>query len=424
MLFTELNFIIAFLALLVILDLTPKRVHPRFLILASFGFYGYWSLPFSAFMFVGLSSIYFLSRLRFRVVGLVILSLSFLIWFKYKNWLLSLLLGTENVPMIVPLGLSFIVFQVVDFLLNYRNNDGVSYEKFLFYIMFFPQLIAGPIERYSHMASQYSDYGKQGNSRTERLKGLSLFIQGFFQKSVLADGLGVLVDDSWDKLLSKAEGLAVLLAYASQIYLDFSGYSLMAIGLAAMLGFNLTVNFNYPYLTWGIGEFWKNWHITLNKWFVSNVYIPLGGSQGVAIRTHRNILVVFLLSGLWHGANVNFLIWGLLNGVGLLVERIYLKSRLARVLWMIMIVLLSWIFFRSATVDEAWSYILNLCSNRPHYGLGIYSYVITGLSITYILLEPKVAFLRDKNPITFVLFGILVSYLFYTESNSFIYFQF
>lgn len=298
--------------------------------------------------------------------------------FKYYNFLndiLSEFLGSfeqqNPIPalkMLLPIGLSFHTFQAISYTIEvYRNNQKAEkhFGIYALYVLFYPQLVAGPIERPQNLLHQFYE---EHTFDYERFKsGLSLMLWGLFKKVVIADRLSMAVDVAFADPLHQS-GLSMLVAvffYAFQIYCDFSGYSDMAIGAARIMGFNLMLNFKAPYFSKSITEFWRRWHISLSTWFKDYVYIPLGGNRMGTCRWIFNLFLVFLLSGLWHGANYTFLIWGGLHGVLVVLDTFYRRKFSSpakvesafvgtlQILFTFSLVMLAWIFFRATSLEAA-----------------------------------------------------------------------
>ena len=297
------------------------------------------------------------------LVSGIVWNLAFLLFFKYADFLIGTvngILGTE-IPLLhlaLPIGISFYTFQNMSYVIDvYRGETQVqkNVASYATYLCLFPQLIAGPIVR-------YSDVDRELRSRTIDLDtvsgGVLRFAVGLGKKVLLANTLGQLAE------MTVAEGSVVFswlraIAYALQIYFDFSGYSDMAIGMGAMMGFHFLENFNYPYLSKSITEFWRRWHMSLGTWFRDYVYIPLGGSRTSKGKWLRNVLVVWMLTGIWHGASWNFLLWGLYYGILLLIEKLWLgkhlKNPVLSHLYVLLATVLGFVLFHSATAADALS---------------------------------------------------------------------
>ncbi|RAK57388.1 MBOAT family O-acyltransferase [Phenylobacterium deserti] len=324
---------------------------------------------------------------RGLLIGLVALDLLVLGFFKYAGFLggvINQVLPGAPVPEIhlaLPLGISFFTFQLISYVADVHTRAVPAERnlaKFAAYILMFPHLIAGPIVRYAHIREElHAD-----RRRTGRIGlGLQYFIVGLSMKVLIANTVAPVADLAFDMKAQPAILTAWLgaLAYALQIYFDFAGYSNMAIGLAFMLGFTFPKNFDYPYISRSISEFWRRWHISLSSWFRDYVYIPLGGNRGGRWRTVRNLLVVFLLTGFWHGAAWNFIAWGLFHGLFLLIERFGLGRLLDRApravghLYAMLVVLFGWVLFRATSLGAARLYVSAMFDPRgwraPEAGL-------------------------------------------------------
>ena len=269
---------------------------------------------------------------------------------------------------ILPAGISFYTFQALSYTLDvYRGQIKVETDpvKYFAFLTFFPQLVAGPIERASFLLPQFRE--KRWINESILLRGVWFILWGFFLKVVIADYFAPLVDMVFSsEHLGGSVPILATLAFGGQIYGDFAGYSLIAIGLANAMGFELSRNFSHPYLASNIQEFWRRWHQTLSTWFRDYLYIPLGGDRAGAFRTFLNICITFVLAGLWHGANWTFILWGLCHGLALGFYRIWRTSKISSTIkipqlvsWGItmMIVSLGWLFFRATSVSHAWAMI-------------------------------------------------------------------
>ena len=344
MLFSSIVFLFTFLPVILILYyLVPRRLKNALLLLCSLVFYA-WGEP--AYIFLMIFSIIFnyISGLdiarnlknrraaRGSLIFNLIVNLGILGFFKYEGFLLDSLnrVLPVDIPyreLALPIGISFYTFQILSYIIDvYRQNVKAqkNFMDFALYVTMFPQLIAGPIVR-------YSDIEKQLHSRQESFRkfgdGAMFFIRGLAKKVLLANTIGMVftevtsLDPGKMSVLSAWLGCA---AYTFQIYFDFSGYSDMAIGLGKMFGFEFLKNFDYPYISRSITEFWRRWHISLSTWFKEYLYIPLGGNRVSTAKHIRNLLVVWFLTGLWHGAAWNFVAWGLYYGILLIMEKYFL----------------------------------------------------------------------------------------------------
>ena len=324
-------------------------------------------------------------RFRYLVIA-VMLNVATLIGFKYLGFLvenLNYLLQSFAFPEFktlpvphpsLPLGISFFIFQSITYVVDVYRRHAMPAQKFtdvLLYISLFPQLVAGPIVRYEEIAERIQSRRSDWN---RIISGVELFAVGLAKKVLIADSLSVPVDQIFSMPADElGMGLAWfgIVCFALQIFFDFSGYSDMAIGIGRVLGFNFPENFNQPYRSRTIQEFWRRWHMTLSRWFRDYVYIPLGGNRLGVARTYINLLGVFILTGFWHGASWNFLIWGLIHGLFLIIERLGLANWLQRVwapighLYVIGVVLLGWVFFRTDNITSALEYLGAMVAMNP-----------------------------------------------------------
>ena len=310
-------------------------------------------------------------------------------WFKYAGFLAELLqhLGAAvPLPQItLPVGISFFTFQGISYVIDVYRDHTVCQKnplKLALYISLFPQLVAGPIVRYRDIAAEI-DADRESLELVSA--GLTRFCFGLAKKMLLANAFGRIADELFGLSLSalSAPGAWVgAIAYTLQIYFDFSGYSDMAIGLGRLFGFHFAENFNYPYISRSVTEFWRRWHISLSSWFRDYVYIPLGGSRAGTWRQLRNILIVWALTGLWHGAAWNFVIWGLWYGAILLAEKLLMRRQNPRPLfgglrWLVtmLIVIVGWVFFRAESLSGALGYLRVMCgfsASGTNWGQGVY----------------------------------------------------
>jgi alginate O-acetyltransferase complex protein AlgI len=355
----------------------PIAYRNVFILFSSYVFYGYWDYRFLALLvfssgldfFIG-KAIYLSANPKYRKKILylsIFFNLGLLSFFKYCNFfiegfiqlihLFSMDVNVSTLNIILPVGLSFYTFQSISYTIDVykkRLKPEASLISFFAYISFFPQLVAGPIERASKMLSQFNSRKQFTASNTTH--GLRLLLWGFFKKVIIADNCGLLADQLLSNTIDPNGMDTVLgtLLFGIQIYGDFSGYSDMALGLGRLLGFDLSTNFKVPYLASSLREFWTKWHITLSQWFRDYVYFPLGGSRQGSYRTSRNLLITFLLSGLWHGTNATFAIWGLCHGIALVLER-HIKLRAKRWLSQLKtfaVVMLFWLPFRAQNIEH------------------------------------------------------------------------
>mgnify|MGYP003575536009 CR=1 FL=1 len=316
------------------------------------------------------------ARSRQWVLGLsLVLNVGTLGLFKYFDFVIANLrllvpaLGLEPLGLKLPLGISFFVFQLVSYQMDVyfkRVTPEERLARFATYILMFPHLIAGPIVRYAEIREELAS---RGWSARRMDLGAQYFIVGLCQKVLVANTLAPMANHAFELAPAALTGPVAwlgALAYTLQIYFDFCGYSNMAIGLAFLLGFTFPKNFDYPYAARSVTDFWRRWHMSLSFWFRDYVYIPLGGSRLGRLVTARNLLIVFFLTGLWHGAAWNFIVWGLFHGAFLLIERAGLGVRLARMpgavaaAYTLLVVLVGWVFFRADSFGHATAYIIAL----------------------------------------------------------------
>jgi alginate O-acetyltransferase complex protein AlgI len=320
---------------------SKQKLRHVILLIASYIFYSWWDWRF-CFLMIILTIVSFFSAIQidkhpenklFIFVG-VIIPLTILGIFKYFNFFISSFVEifgiryVNSLNIILPVGISFYTFQSLSYTIDvYRKkiNAEKDFIKLALYIAFFPQLVAGPIVRASDFLPQLEE---ERNINLDNFKiGIQIFVSGLFKKVVIADWLSVFVDDVF-RTPSAFHAISLILAviaYSIQIYFDFSGYSDMAIGCAKCLGYDFVRNFNLPYISRNITEFWKRWHISLSSWLKEYLYIPLGGNRKGGIRTYMNNMITMLLGGLWHGANWTFLAWGGAHGIALCIHKFYKK---------------------------------------------------------------------------------------------------
>jgi D-alanyl-lipoteichoic acid acyltransferase DltB (MBOAT superfamily) len=357
-------------------------------------FYGWWDWRFlflivisSIVDFIVGQKLYKTENLKKRkgllAISLVV-NLGFLVYFKYTNFFIETfvdsfrLFGKElevsTLNIILPVGISFYTFQTLSYTIDiYRKQlkPTTDWLAFFSFVAFFPQLVAGPIERASHLLPQFYKTYKFNYNLVK--SGLLLMAFGLFKKMVIADRAAILVNQVYNNPTDYYgyETILATVLFAFQIYCDFSGYSDIAIGIARTMGFDLMKNFDSPYFSKSITEFWRRWHISLSTWFRDYVYIPLGGSRNGKYRTYANLFIVFLVSGLWHGAAMTFVIWGAIHGVFIVVEKALTKFRMAifkqykalnyliALPFTFFIVCFAWIFFRANSFGDAMLIINN-----------------------------------------------------------------
>jgi alginate O-acetyltransferase complex protein AlgI len=478
MAFTSHIFVFYFLPLsLVLYYLIPQKfvlVRNVFLILLSYAFYA-WLNPWFAVLLFCVSAInYVLSILIARSGGKrwklpimvisVVVNLSVLGFFKYfvffqenLNHVIGIF-GAGAFPVLKvawPIGVSFYTFKILSYMVDvYRGVPPArSFFDFACYVSFFPQILSGPIQRYSTIyirSQEVPTFAEQLVYRRHSVEkfsyGTALFVLGFAKKMLLANVVARAADavfaaespgslDAWF-------GAA---AYTFQLYFDFSAYSEMAIGLGLMLGFECPRNFNAPYLADSISDFWRRWHISLSSWFRDYIYIPLGGNRKGIGRSYLNLVVVFLLCGLWHGANWTFVVWGTYHGILLVIERFcgrktiyHALPKQIQILFTFLLIMTGWVFFRSATISGAWQYLtVMFVSSKAQGGsvlLGTEIYtrgsVLAMVICTVLAFQPVQAFdwartiTWPKILVLIVLFCVALMAMFTQSFSSFLYFQF
>ncbi len=446
-----------------------RGLQNAFLLFASLFFYG-WGEP--KFVFVMIGSIFFnwlLALLvdknrekksldKVLIAFTVIVNLSLLFVFKYLNFTVDnlnyfLINDIQIKSIALPIGISFFTFQAMSYVIDVYRKTGEAQKNPLnvgLYIAFFPQLIAGPIVRYQTIADQIKN---RKESLSDFADGTVRFIIGFCKKIILSDTFALVADTAFDNQETNSISFAWMgaIAYTLQIYFDFGGYSDMGIGLGKMFGFHFLENFDYPYISTSVTEFWRRWHISLGSWFRDYVYFPLGGSR-VEKKTRLvfNLFVVWFLTGIWHGANWTFIIWGLMYFVLLVIEKLTgmpksKKFKLLRYVYTIFFVIIGWVIFRSKNVTAAFEYIGSMFGLAGNgfvsdetllYGSNYYMIFIVGVFASL----PIVPFLRKKLTtlpvrstsvveiieivILFAFFFIALSYMVKGTYSPFIYFNF
>ncbi|MBQ6817126.1 MAG: MBOAT family protein [Bacilli bacterium] len=328
----------------------------------------------------------------------IIFNIGLLIIFKYTDFLIdsfNLIFDTDmqRQNIALPIGISFYTFQVLSYVIDVYWKKVNVQKNILFlgcYITAFPQLIAGPIVKYSTVEKELIN---RNENIEETASGIRLFIRGLAKKVIIANNVGFIADSIL--LLSPNEygfigSLVAMVSYTLQIYFDFSGYSDMAIGMGRMLGFHFDKNFDYPYISKSITEFWRRWHISLSTWFKEYVYIPLGGNRVGKLRLILNILIVWILTGIWHGASFNFLLWGLFYGIILLVEKLVLGKILKKLpnalkhIYVIIVVIIGWTIFRNESIVQIKNVLSSLIGVNGLGDFNIFIFTQT-LSFKYII---------------------------------------
>ncbi|MBE9489616.1 MAG: MBOAT family protein [Bacteroidetes bacterium] len=483
MVFSSPIFLFGFLpSALLIYYISPRAFRNVVLLLVSLLFYAWGEVFYVGVMLASIISNYIVGKLIdsayennnkhispqiFLAVGIAV-NIGLLIAFKYATFI------TNNIndilvifdislidlkPIHLPLGISFFTFQAISYIVDvYRREVRVQNNIFnlALYISLFPQLIAGPIVRYNDISSQITE---RSHSRELFSSGVQRFIIGLSKKMLVANPLGEVADNvfalSGNDLTMPLAWIGIL-SYTLQIYFDFSGYSDMAIGIGRMFGFRFHENFNYPYIAKSLREFWRRWHISLSTWFRDYVYIALGGSRVSTFRIYLNLLVVFLLTGIWHGASWNFVAWGIFHGFFLASEHMGFSNILCRAwrpiqhLYVLLVIITSWVFFRADTLTQAMNYFSAMASIDNWYttslqyaqvisnefiyafvigfvfALPIYTWVKHYLSVFSKNSAVKIAFIIYVPRLTFLSVILMLSILKVASStyNPFIYFRF
>lgn len=471
MVFSSPIFLFGFLPVVLFLYyLSPKVLKNVTLLTASLLFYAWGEFFYLGVMLLSIVVNYFagiaihktLQRekslaLAYLWVGIVI-NLLLLVSFKYANFLVdnfNILLKTVSiapidlVPIHLPLGISFFTFQAISYIVDVYRAEVEPQRKIqdlALYISLFPQLIAGPIVRYHDVAQQMN---QREHSWSLFASGTQRFIIGLGKKMLIANTLGEVADNIFalsdmDRTLPVA--WLGILAYSLQIYFDFSGYSDMAIGLGRMFGFTFLENFNYPYISQSLREFWKRWHISLSTWFKDYLYIPLGGNRVSTRRVYFNLFLVFFVTGFWHGASWNFIVWGMFHGVFLAIEHMGFSKILNRLwrpiqhIYLLLVVVVSWVFFKAADLSSAIDYLISMTDiTQIQTSALIYAQVLNDEFVYVLLLGllgsfPWAKLLPSKESLLFIelprigfLFLILLLSILKISSstyNPFIYFRF
>ena len=483
MLFNSLEFFI-FLPLVFILYWFVFKKHLKtqntLLLIASYVFYGMWDWRFLSLILLSTIVDYFVglkinaleqkSKRKLWLSVSVIFNIGLLGFFKYFNFFVDSwvdfvslfgyqMQSTWTLKVILPVGISFYTFQTMSYSFDvyYKKIKPTrDFLAFAAFVSFFPQLVAGPIERASNLLHQITN--KRTFNYSQSVSGLKLILWGLFKKIVIADAFGPLVDDIFTNYSTYPSSTLVLGAifFSFQIYGDFSGYSDIAIGTAKLFGIELMSNFKFPYFSRNIGEFWRRWHISLSSWLQAYVYVPMGGSREGKYKTIVNVFIVFLISGFWHGANWTFIFWGMLHAVifmpllilgrntkyknSIIAEHSKLPSlkELLSVLFVFLIVTFSWIFFRSESISDAFYYIGRMFTDFSYYTYShpmgyrmVDYYVLILFFIFYEFLirkDERSPFKFKSKVLRFVIYTLVIFclLLFYDDNidRSFIYFQF
>lgn len=454
MLFNSLEFGLFFPIVVLLYFVVPKKLRCLWLLVSSYFFYMCWNPKYAVLILTStvitwLSGI-FMGRVPERRKKLVVaasflLNLSILFLFKYFDFLLGnvnailrllhLTVLEKPFDVLLPVGISFYTFQALSYTVDVYRGEIEPERNFLRYalfVSFFPQLVAGPIERSGNLLRQIQKLPEKKLWNFDRVsKGLILMLWGLFQKMVIADRVAVLVDQVFDNYqMYGMFGLSVgAVAFALQIYCDFSSYSTIAIGAAQVMDFQLMENFNTPYFAASIQDFWRRWHISLSSWFRDYLYIPLGGNRCSKWKKYRNLMITFLVSGLWHGANWTYVVWGGIHGLYQILgaelrgvkdrinERLHtntecLSYKLGQILVTFVLTDFAWIFFRSNTLKDAFAYIGRMVTKVDlwsffngelyHLGLERPELNILFLGLILLLLVDLIRYIRRERIDTFL----------------------
>lgn len=461
MLFSSITFLYYYLPLVIIsYFISPKKYKNLILLIFSLTFYFYGEGKLTIILLFTCIFNFLIAkqidkqtnikkRKQYLIIGLII-NIGILIYYKYTNFLIENINNIFNInikylSVIMPLGISFFTFQTISYLIDVYKKDVKASKNIVnlsTYITLFPQLVAGPIVRYKTINEELEK--RQPN--IEKISyGTSRFIIGLSKKVLIANNLGLLIDNLNNINTTTLSTILISISFTLQIYFDFSGYSDMAIGLGKIFGFDFLENFNYPFISKSITEFWRRWHISLSSFFKDYIYIPLGGSKCSKLKWVRNILIVWSLTGLWHGAQWNFIIWGLFFAIILLIEKLLIKKHLENKkilshIYTIVIVLISFTIFNSNTLNELITNLKNITglSNIDLINKETIYYLKSNLVLLAIsiigstpLLKNIYLKIKDKKIIKvleviilFILLIIITAQLVNSSFNPFLYFRF
>lgn len=458
MLFNSISFAV-FLPIVFILywalNKRSVKIQNILILIASYVFYGWWDWRFLSLIIASTFVDYFVglkifnsnisSNRKLYLWISIIFNLGVLGVFKYYNFFVSSWIEllstfgyipheTYTISIILPVGISFYTFQTMSYTIDiYRRqlNPTKDLISFAAFVSFFPQLVAGPIERASHLLPQILK--KRKFDTTEAINGVHLIFWGLFKKVAVADNLSLIVDSYYSNVeqysVNTSYSIIVILFYSFQIYCDFSGYSDIAIGTSKLFGITLSDNFKRPYFSSSFSEFWKRWHISLSSWLRDYLYIPLGGNRGGKLLTDRNLMLTMLLGGLWHGASFNFVIWGGLHGIYLIFQRFTgLQKLIFNKIFIFSLVTLSWIPFRAISLSDTLLVFDSLISLEfsAKLPVGLFKIGLASLMIFILLIIDIFEEYGVKTKNWYVTTTVLLLLLLFGNwhSNSFIYFQF
>jgi len=368
MIFSSIEFIVFFIIFIFSIRFL-KKLQQNFIILFSLFFYAFWNISFVLLILYFCITTYLSIKKNDYLKSSIFLIILPLVYFKYSSFLFNSL-HLNNFSLLayegeIPLAISFITFTAIAAIVDTKkkifDKSSVNFYSISEFILFFPQLIAGPILRLNELLPQLKN---NITFKKENIKfGLILFTIGFIKKIFFADNIGIFIDPIFEnpEAFSNVSIFKSFILFPLQIYFDFSGYVDMALGSSMIIGIELPINFNKPYLTGSITQFWRNWHITLSRWFKDYVFIPLGGSKKNKLITSRNLIITMSIAGLWHGASLNFIIWGFLNGLILCIEKNFSQNNsvsLLKILFNCFLIFNLWIVFRINDVNNLVNYLV------------------------------------------------------------------
>lgn len=473
MLFNSLEFAF-FLPVVFFLYWFVFKKHIRYqnllIVVASYFFYGWWDWRFLILIFVSSLLDFFVGKSLYStqkegkrkllLISSLIVNIGFLAYFKYFNFFLESFsnafqffgasFSLSRLEIILPVGISFYTFQTLSYTIDiYRKKlkPTESLLSFLAFVSFFPQLVAGPIERATHLLPQF--HKKRYFSYAYAKSGIQLIIWGLFKKVVIADNAAIIVDGVYSSYADQSTSSLLVAAvfFSFQIYGDFSGYSDIAIGTARLFGFDLMTNFKFPYLSKDIGEHWKRWHISLSTWFRDYVYIPLGGSKKTLWIGIRNVFIIFIVSGFWHGANWTFIIWALIHA--LLYIPVFIKNKLVKtekqssrlvdsfkIVLTFLMITFSFVFFRADSITDSLLYLKKIFINNSEASFYVSSTkykiisCISAISILFLMIVEYIHNRKENYEVRFhkfslILLCLVIAFIGALKNHvNFIYFQF
>lgn len=449
--FNSLQFLIFFPIVALIFYILPKKVRYIWLLVASYYFYMCWNVAYAGLIAIS-TVVTFGSGLllekfnedtgkkKLVVAGSFTINLGILFFFKYLDFFfenINSLLGIMKVrpinsglDLLLPVGISFYTFQALSYTMDVYRGEVKAMKnpfKYALFVSFFPQLVAGPIERSKNLLTQIETLPERKSWNYERvLSGIYQMAFGMFMKMVIADRVAIFVDGVYSRLhyAGTFETVFAALGFSLQIYCDFAGYSAIAIGAARILGFDLMENFNTPYFAGSIGEFWRRWHISLSTWFKDYLYIPLGGNRKGKLRKYINLIIVFLVSGLWHGASWTFVIWGGIHGLLQVIEDVILPRlnalyekfgintktesfKLFRMIKTGILVTLAWVFFKADSLSQAIKFLTRMFTKwNPwvifdgtffKYGINQIEFRILIIGVVILLLADLIRYFKKED---------------------------